>query len=191
MISTVKLFVMAGVLVSNALAVPLTWTLSGVALSDGGVVSGTFVYDASTNLYSSINITTTTGSARTGATYRFVCGQDVPSCNGLPSTAAGTLNLTTNASNQSGLPALALLFNTALSNSGGTTQVSGMEATCNNAACTSPTAPSRNITGGSASAAPAAPVPTPLPTTLLLALTGMMFTALYFWWGRRHSMDVG
>lgn len=50
-------------------AIPIQWTLSGITFADGGTATGSFFYDADTNVYSSINITTTTGSVRTGATY--------------------------------------------------------------------------------------------------------------------------
>jgi hypothetical protein len=50
-------------------ATPVLWTLQGVTLTDGGTASGSFVYDADTNTYSDLNITTTTGSARAGSTY--------------------------------------------------------------------------------------------------------------------------
>ena len=62
-------------------AQPVTWYIQGVTFSDGGTASGSFNYDAATNSYSQVHITTTPGSVRaTGATYGFVCGQDVPAC---------------------------------------------------------------------------------------------------------------
>ena len=100
MTNALKLFGMAVVLVAHAVAVPVTWTLSGVTFGDGGIATGSFAYDASSNTYSNVNITTTTGSARSGAVYRFVCGQDVPGCNGLSPNDVSSLNLTTNAANQ-------------------------------------------------------------------------------------------
>lgn len=52
-----------------AQAVPLTWYLSDVVYNDGGTANGSFVFDAATNAFSNIAITTTLGSIRTGATY--------------------------------------------------------------------------------------------------------------------------
>src|SRR5258706_4070533 len=41
---------------SCAQASPILWTLSGVTLFDNATATGSFVYDAATPLYSSINI---------------------------------------------------------------------------------------------------------------------------------------
>src|ERR1051326_2147724 len=111
--------------ITPALAIPITWNLSGVTFADGGTASGSFVYDADTNVYSFVNVTTTNGSSRTGATYHFVCGQDVPTCTGVnPATSGIYLNLTSNAANQTGLPAFSVAFTPALSNIIGTRTVS-------------------------------------------------------------------
>jgi hypothetical protein len=45
------------------------WKLNDVAFSDGGVASGTFFYDAGTNVYSGVNISTTLGSVMAANTY--------------------------------------------------------------------------------------------------------------------------
>lgn len=50
-------------------AIPIQWTLSGITFSDGGTAAGSFIYDADTNAYSSIDITTTAGGVLPGATY--------------------------------------------------------------------------------------------------------------------------
>ncbi|MBL8199375.1 MAG: hypothetical protein JNK40_00250 [Chromatiales bacterium] len=50
-------------------AAPLQWTLANVVFNDGGDASGSFTYDADTNTYSLIAITTTAGTAFGGATY--------------------------------------------------------------------------------------------------------------------------
>lgn len=57
-----------------ASAAPALYTLQGVVFADGGAASGSFVYDAVTNTYSNVSITTTTGAVRTGATFTFVNG---------------------------------------------------------------------------------------------------------------------
>jgi hypothetical protein len=51
---------------SNASAAPILWTLNSVSLADGSTASGSFVFDASTSVYSDLLISTT-GSG--GATY--------------------------------------------------------------------------------------------------------------------------
>ena len=87
---------------------PLTWTISNATFSDGGTASGTFVYDADTNTYSSINITTTTGSVRSGASYSFNC---TAPCNGLTPDSSESLSLTISpVSDQTGAPGFAIFF---------------------------------------------------------------------------------
>jgi hypothetical protein len=49
-------------------AAPVTWYLNGVTFSDGSRAVGSFVYDTVTGLYTSIDITTTPGTASTAAT---------------------------------------------------------------------------------------------------------------------------
>jgi hypothetical protein len=50
------------VLGGAASATPIQWNLSGVTLGDGSIVTGSFVYDAETDAWSGLNITTTGGS---------------------------------------------------------------------------------------------------------------------------------
>ena len=54
-----------------ALAVPVEWTLQNVAFTDGGTAFGSFIYDADTNIYSGIDITTTSGTILSGTVYKF------------------------------------------------------------------------------------------------------------------------
>ena len=51
----------------SAHATPVVWYLSGVTFIDGGAASGSFTYDADTNTYSAISISTTAGSIITTA----------------------------------------------------------------------------------------------------------------------------
>ncbi len=53
-------------------AAPVTWTLVDAAFEDGGTASGTFTYDADTNVYSNIDIVTTAGSIQSGAEYHLL-----------------------------------------------------------------------------------------------------------------------
>ena len=46
---------------SSAFAAPVTWSLNGIVFDDGGTATGSFVYDADTDMYSVINITTQGG----------------------------------------------------------------------------------------------------------------------------------
>ena len=50
-------------------AVPVVWTLNGVTFDDGGTASGSFTYDAGTDTYSAISMSTTAGSAKGVASY--------------------------------------------------------------------------------------------------------------------------
>jgi hypothetical protein len=50
---------------------PITWYLSGVRFSDGGTASGSFVYDAINDAYSSVNITLLVVLACRRALHRF------------------------------------------------------------------------------------------------------------------------
>ncbi|HME10445.1 MAG TPA: hypothetical protein VKG25_25555 [Bryobacteraceae bacterium] len=147
-------------LVASASGYPIAYTLVGVQFNDGGAAFGSFIYDPATNVYSNVNITTTTGSVRSGATYTFVCGQDVPSCTGVAPNSTELLNLTTSDANQTGEPGLALFFTGVGSTMGlGTaTQFdisnsslsvgAGQEASCKDAACSQPADPSRVTVAG-------------------------------------------
>ncbi|MEQ1946915.1 MAG: hypothetical protein ABL995_06990 [Bryobacteraceae bacterium] len=50
-------------------AAPVTWYLNGVTFDDGGKAFGSFVYDADTNTFSAINITSTKGGIGNGRAY--------------------------------------------------------------------------------------------------------------------------
>ena len=64
-------FLVAGLFLSSAvLAIPVEWTLQNVGFTDGGRAFGSFIYDADTNVYSGVDITTTTGSAWSGTEYK-------------------------------------------------------------------------------------------------------------------------
>jgi len=43
----------------TANAIPVTWTLENVVFEDGGTVVGSYTYDAETNTYTNVSITTT------------------------------------------------------------------------------------------------------------------------------------
>jgi hypothetical protein len=66
----IALMLLLGWGVANA--VPIEWTLNDFVFDDGGTASGTFFYDAETNSYFDITVTTTTGSARNGASYGYL-----------------------------------------------------------------------------------------------------------------------
>jgi hypothetical protein len=140
-------------------AVPVTWTLHDVVFSDGAVATGTFVYDADTNTYSSVNITTTTGLVRTGATYAFVC--TLPCVDGSPPSSTGASFLTTSpASDLTGLPIFVFAsFDGPLTNEGAKAlRILVAELSCADANCTEPDQPVRG--GEGLITTHAAPIPT-------------------------------
>jgi len=165
---------------AGANANPVTWYLQGVVFDDGGKASGYFTFDAEAGtpcslglglfvpcgVYSNVHITTTSGTARTGATYTSVCGQDVPSCTGLAPNSTQVLNLTTTDSDQTGEPGFAIYFTAAglvppagLNDLGGAFDLSnfvntgvGEESTCIDAACSTNVPPQRITVAGTVSA---------------------------------------
>lgn len=144
-------------------ATPLTWSLSGVTFDDGARASGSFVYDATTNQFSAVNVTTTSGALVSGATFTFVS-------NGFPPSPGGVLVVTTGAANETGLPAFAMFFTPGLSNAGGVASlINSQQATCGDATCSGPVAPARFVIAGTVNAA-LAPIPT-LSTWGLIALS--------------------
>ena len=66
--------VCAGMLVAlvfanGAFASTVTWTLENVTFQDSGTAIGSFDFDADSNIYSNINISTTSGSSFGGTSY--------------------------------------------------------------------------------------------------------------------------
>jgi hypothetical protein len=158
----------------SASAIPVRWTLSGVTFTDGGTASGSFVYDADLNAYSSVSITTTAGSVLlTGATLQFVAPGLTPTSGQVLTTASSTADLT-------GARAFALFFSTALTNAGGSvTLLTSQEASCANATCASPASPSRFTNAGSVGGA-AVTFPVPALSPLALLSTALLLAAAGF-----------
>ncbi len=122
---TISFRFMSGVLAFTSLAFvadasPIVWKLNNVLLSDGATASGSFTFDpdagtrcgsfAPCGRYSNVDIVTTTGSSRAGATYSFVCGQDVVGCTGVSPDSTEVLFLASNSANQRRGSALAFFF---------------------------------------------------------------------------------
>ena len=119
---------LAAALALSAQAAPVLWTLNGVSFDDGSTASGSFVYDAATNLYSNVNIVTTATPSPvvpphiaptaplTGATYAhvFTC----TSCTFAPSATSLRVLTQPQPNDQTGLDALRLQF-PALTDAGG------------------------------------------------------------------------
>ena len=167
LITALLLFVLLCV-PSIASADGITWTLGGVTFEDGGTASGSFVYDALTNTFSNIDITTTSGSAFAGTTYNALSGEFGSNSTGMLLGASGDLTNT---------DLLFLLFGSALTDSGGTAVLIGVgEGTCDNTNCSLSTL-DRSLTGGEL----VGTVTTPEPSTLsflTLALVTLMVVAV-------------
>ncbi len=144
------IFLIALSITASAYAAPQTFCLQGVTFNDGGTASGCFNYDPTTNLYSNVSISTTTGTVRTGAFYSFVCGQSNPTCTGLPASSSSVLYVTSSAANLTGTPGFALVFATPLTTGGTATLAVAQEATCVDATCSAPTRPQRFAGAGAA-----------------------------------------
>lgn len=117
-ISTFIIAIAASLFASVALAAPVVWTITGANLASGKLITGSFTYDADTNTYSNINISTTGGVGPFTLIYPspgpsatggyFIQSPASPGQNGIvmfsaaKTNAGGTLTITTGAS-QGGL----------------------------------------------------------------------------------------
>jgi hypothetical protein len=191
---TIQLLVIICILSSVAVAGPVFWAVI-VTFNDGGTARGSFVFDAdadtacgTTNspcgLYSGVDITTTTGSSLSGATYNTVCGVGGDtSCAGVSPDSTEVMFLTSGATDQTGAQAIAFFFlapgpipPNGLSDAGGSYDVSNttagavQESFCSDAGCDSPTGSSRVSIAGAVS--------TPEPSTVLLLTASLAMLGL-------------
>jgi hypothetical protein len=159
-----------------AQAAPVQWVLQDVLFNDGGTAFGSFVYDADTNTFSSIAITTTDGSALSGNFYEFI--------NFDPGLAdADSVLLAAAADPVFGTPAFNMNLATPMTNAGGTIDLAtappplAFESTCLTNPCTMFFSIDREIISGSISAVP-------LPGALWLFATALGFLG---WWRRPQA----
>lgn len=141
-------FILAG---TSLVAVPVQWQLVGVTFGDTGTAAGSFVYDADTNQYSSVNVVTTVGDDYDGGNY---ISYDTNFHD-----AFVVKFLTMTSGNLTGTPSFTLEFDSALTNAGGTIVIDfGTEGNCLNADC-SASFGARNVNAGSVMSVTTAPEP--------------------------------
>ncbi|MEQ8934244.1 MAG: VPLPA-CTERM sorting domain-containing protein [Amphiplicatus sp.] len=116
-------------------AAPVTWTLVNAVFEDGGTASGTFTYDADTNVYSAIDIVTTAGSIQNGAEYHIAAPMFVHAATRFGAVPVPSPGLT-------GLTIFSITWASALTNAGGLVSIltadhASAEGVCLNFNCSS------------------------------------------------------
>jgi hypothetical protein len=171
---------------TKASATPILWTLNATQNS-GGTVAGSFVYDADTNVYSSVAIVTTVPNA----------SFDTSEIGGLrlgtPSASALHLQLIDGfvPGANTGKPTIAMSFSGGLTNAGGVVSLglSSEDGVCANADCGTIFAIlSSSTVGGSISGQlTGTPVASavPEPATLVLCSAGFVGAGVRRWRQRR------
>lgn len=158
--------VASALLASAGHAAPLFWTLEDALLDDGGTATGRFTYDADTNTFSGISITTTAGTTLPGGIFSVFLEGDSETLAIVP---AGPL---------AGAPILQLIFDAPLTSAGGFVGLaniflpaaSSFEATCVDGDCLSADF-GRSFVDG---VLVASPVPVPAAAWLLGGALGVL-----------------
>jgi PEP-CTERM motif len=150
----------------SATADSVTWTLTNLTFADGATATGSFVYDASTNTVTSIDITTSTGTTLEGAIYTALDpGYGPYSFDMAFVTTAGLSDYT-------GTPALEFqsLGDVPLTNAGGVVPVDVNEFICSDAVCDTAAELRGTLEGGTLVGV----VNTPEPSSLALLSLGLL-----------------
>jgi hypothetical protein len=157
-------------IVSGAQADSVTWTLVDVT-SLGSNITGSFVFDAATNTYSAIDVTTTGGTIIPNETWTNWVGFGASQGPGI-ACCLGVVDTT--ATNQTGANALNLIFSTALTDAGGTIPIfETQQGTCNVANCSGYFPYAANPSGINQSVTGYVVASVPEPGTLMLLATGL------------------
>lgn len=159
---------MMGGWASPSYATVLTWSLDDVRLSDGGIATGSFAFDADTGAFSAIAVTTTAGSAFAGASYNAIAPT--------PASTATGWYLVTKQGDLTGTPLLALsLFGGLLTDLGGSIPLdvgTAAEYSCSDASCAY-ASPLRTVISGEIAAIPQVGSGVPETSTWVMLLSGL------------------
>lgn len=161
-----KHLLVAGFLLASSSAVeavPITWNLSGVRFNDGGVLNGSFVFDADTGAYSNINLTSTAGRSFVGAVY----SDPLPVS---PGTNLVLMVVVDDSLPLPGQPVLALSWAAPLSNAGGVVPIKPVLLGLSRESIFVPPNSSQPIRGVTAGAVSSLSQPLPEPGAGMLGL---------------------
>ena len=166
------LILASGLLMAGgANAIPVNWTLTNVSFTGGKTLSGNFTFDADTNTYIMLNLVYFDGTNSYPVNW--------------PSTATST-RLIVSTFGVNGNPGADLSGLTpALSNAGGTVNLTAYVGTYNGSNLSSSVSNPATLTG--VPTTPPAPSPAPIPTLSEWAQIMMMFLMILTvgWYGRR------
>jgi hypothetical protein len=162
MIAAAALLLLVGA-APSAFADSATWTFTDVAFSDGATVTGSFVYDATTNSVTSIDITTSAGTLSGGATYTSLDPGYGPFAFDMAFVTLPSL------SDYTGMPALEFqtLGDVSLTNLGGVIPVDVNEFLCTDGVCDTADEVRGSLDGGTLVGVATAPEPS---SVLLLGI---------------------
>jgi hypothetical protein len=200
--------VLVGITTKSAFAVSLTWTLQNVTFSDGSTATGTFEYDATTDVYSNWNITVSESNTIANLptftynpTSSTIGEVDPTSGSFIPASSASFLQLSSNQlsnfdANGSRKRQLRLPFFTSLTDAGGTIALDNSNLpndrkplfTNKGIECWN-CFPFRVITGGQVTALGVTQIPEPhLGKWSLVGLLGLGLLTKYQSWSRRDKI---
>lgn len=160
----------------EAISSPVQWFFSSAEFLDGGAIEGSFFFDADTNTYSSISVSTSAGSIFDGAAYSNLNPNLV--------NGPGSLGIVSALGDLTGASAIRLFFDSSLTNSGGTVGVSLLSQTfqevlCENSSCSLiDPSQSRTLAAGGEVTTIASPAPITLPGSGLVLLVSLSVLAL-------------
>lgn len=166
---------------------PILWTFQNVIFNDGGTATGSFIYDANTNTYSVVNVTTSANNTVNGnfpgASYMFVNSTGLT-----PTSSTVEFSTIPNGGDQTGKFNFVLAFSSPLSNAGGMDTPTGgsHESASANSTGSSFTLPARTIVDGTLQGVPA---PVPEFGTIYSLGALLLFSGCAFAWKQRQRND--